>query len=835
MNKRILLFFVLFLNASLIFAQDLNGVKVLINPGHGGLDPANDRNIPTTGFWESVGNLSKGLYLREILQKLGATVVMSRTTNYDADDLPLSSIVAMANNNNVQYMHSIHSNAAGGNYTLMLYQGTNSTPTYPDSKVMSQYIGNEIYSAHRTTDLRLAGDFDFYGTGRAYLGVFKGLTMPGSLSEGSFHDYIPESWRLRNEAYLKHEAWAIAKAFLSFWGRPPLSTGIAAGIVRDVDKASVYSIINASDAKKPVNNIKVTLRANDASNAMTPRVYTGDNYNNGFFMFDEVTPGSYTLVYEAVGYFKDSSTVNVLAGKNNFADKYLVSNSQAEVSSVTFSPASVDSIYPGNQSIVIDFTRAMNTASVEAAISTTPSAPLTFSWTNDAEVKISTSGLPFGTAMTLTIAGTAKGQIEGIFLDGNKDGVGGDSYSFSFKTRSKDVWAPVIESLYPSDKLENVELIPLINLSFNELLNTGTLSGKVQLVKAAGNVPIGVTTKYYPLTNGKAVVSLFPSSALLPNETYNVIVSAGLSDQYGNGVPSNIVYTFKTGSESATITSIDNFELDLLTNWAGPNATSPSGIIASETSIAKNLSITNRFSGSRVSMQLNYSWDKNASSWFIREYLSTGTPKNVTFTSQNILQSYVFGDGSNNKFRFCVADGADFSGLEVSPWYTIDWAGWKLVSWDMGKDGVGVWDGNTKGNGALDGQLKFDSFQFTYTPGSPTSGLLFFDDLRTAVKPYVGVEKENGAVKPSSYSLEQNYPNPFNPSTTLSYQLPENSFVSLKVFDLLGREVATLVNQEQASGKYRVEFNAGNIPSGIYIYMLNAGNYKETKKMMLLK
>ncbi|MGE5353148.1 MAG: Ig-like domain-containing protein, partial [Acidobacteriota bacterium] len=794
MNKRILLFLFLCLNASLIFAQDLNGVKVLINPGHGGLDPANDRNIPETGFWESVGNLSKGLYLREILQKLGATVVMSRTTNYDADDLPLSSIVAMANNNNVQYMHSIHSNAAGGNYTLMLYQGTNATPTYPDSKVMSQYIGNEIYNAHRTTDLRLAGDFDFYGTGKAYLGVFKGLAMPGSLSEGSFHDYIPESWRLRNEAYLKHEAWAIAKAFLSFWGRPALTTGIVAGIVRDVDKPSGYSPINASDAKKPVNNIKVTLKANDPSNTMAPKVYTGDSFNNGFFMFDELTPGSYKVIYEASGYFKDSSTVNVLASKNNFADKYLVSNSQAEVSSVTFSPASVDSIYPGNQTIVIDFTRAMNTASVEAAISITPSAPLTFTWTSDAEVKIGTAGLPFGTAMTLTIAGTAKGKVDGIFLDGNKDGVGGDGFSYSFKTRSKDVWAPVVESVYPADKLENVELIPLINVSFNEALNTSTLTGKVQLIKASGQVPISTTTKYYALTNGKAVVSLFPSSALLTNETYNVVVAAGLTDQYGNAVPSDIVYSFKTGSESPTVTPIDNFELDLLANWAAPAATSPTGIIASGTSIVKNLTITNRFSGSRVSMQLNYSWDKDASSWFLRENLIAGTPKNVTFTSQNVLQAYVFGDGSGNKFRYCVADGTNFSGLEVSPWYTIDWAGWKIVSWDMVKDGLGVWDGNTKGNGALDGQLKFDSFQFTYTPGNATSGMLFFDDLRTVAKAYVGVEKESGALKPSSYTLSQNYPNPFNPSTSLSYQIPENGFVSLKVFDLLGREVATLVN-----------------------------------------
>jgi hypothetical protein len=104
---------------------------------------------------------------------------------------------------------------------------------------------------------------------------------------------------------------------------------------------------------------------------------------------------------------------------------------------------------------------------------------------------------------------------------------------------------------------------------------------------------------------------------------------------------------------------------------------------------------------------------------------------------------------------------------------------------------------------------------------------------------YTGVSNNEGKT-PLSFKLSQNYPNPFNPATTIQYTLPsivgaQGSNTILKIFDLLGREVATLVNQKQKPGEYRVTFNAGNLASGIYFYRLTSGNFVQTKKMMLLK
>ena len=88
---------------------------------------------------------------------------------------------------------------------------------------------------------------------------------------------------------------------------------------------------------------------------------------------------------------------------------------------------------------------------------------------------------------------------------------------------------------------------------------------------------------------------------------------------------------------------------------------------------------------------------------------------------------------------------------------------------------------------------------------------------------------------PTKYNLSQNYPNPFNPSTTIKYSIPKQSTVTLKVFDVLGSEVATIVNGEQSQGKYEVEFDSNNLTSGIYFYRLHVGDYVNTRKMILLK
>jgi hypothetical protein len=108
---------------------------------------------------------------------------------------------------------------------------------------------------------------------------------------------------------------------------------------------------------------------------------------------------------------------------------------------------------------------------------------------------------------------------------------------------------------------------------------------------------------------------------------------------------------------------------------------------------------------------------------------------------------------------------------------------------------------------------------------------------RRQLYPVGGVANEPGI---DGFKLEQNYPNPFNPSTVISYRLPVTSNVTLKVYDILGNEVVTLVNEEKRTGEYEVEFNnhlvkGRNLPSGIYFYRLIAGQFSETMKMILIK
>lgn len=88
---------------------------------------------------------------------------------------------------------------------------------------------------------------------------------------------------------------------------------------------------------------------------------------------------------------------------------------------------------------------------------------------------------------------------------------------------------------------------------------------------------------------------------------------------------------------------------------------------------------------------------------------------------------------------------------------------------------------------------------------------------------------------PIQFHLEQNYPNPFNPVTTITYSLPMRSYVELKIYDMLGREVTALVSKEQNAGEYKVKFNGSSLPSGIYVYTIQAGQFRESKKLVLVK
>jgi len=99
----------------------------------------------------------------------------------------------------------------------------------------------------------------------------------------------------------------------------------------------------------------------------------------------------------------------------------------------------------------------------------------------------------------------------------------------------------------------------------------------------------------------------------------------------------------------------------------------------------------------------------------------------------------------------------------------------------------------------------------------------------------VGVENEKDNKFPSSFSLSQNYPNPFNPSTVISYRIPKEGIVTIKIYDVLGRDVMTLADEYKSAGSYELKFDASELAGGVYIYRIQAGAFNASKKMLLIK
>jgi len=228
---------------------------------------------------------------------------------------------------------------------------------------------------------------------------------------------------------------------------------------------------------------------------------------------------------------------------------------------------------------------------------------------------------------------------------------------------------------------------------------------------------------------------------------------------------------------------------------------------------------------------------------YVNGYLWLETFRNTSVPDVvSVKNNLMWTEWSIGKFR-----GGPFAGVKAYSW--ADW---------VGTGGTGV-NGNplfidqigyVGDQGTLDGELQLSSpainagediqwliesmgLPWTDINGNardntPTIGAYEYD-VRTAVED----PGSNGL--PNEFSLHQNYPNPFNPTTTIKYQIPELSFVTIKVYDVLGNEVATLVNAKKPEGNYEVKFDAVSLPSGIYFYRLQAGSFVETKKMVLMK
>jgi len=127
-------------------------------------------------------------------------------------------------------------------------------------------------------------------------------------------------------------------------------------------------------------------------------------------------------------------------------------------------------------------------------------------------------------------------------------------------------------------------------------------------------------------------------------------------------------------------------------------------------------------------------------------------------------------------------------------------------------------------------ETNIDLTYLVYFTGGGTA-----DGVINLVKdPTSGVEKESG-VAPDEFTLDQNYPNPFNPGTTIQFSIPEPSYVKLEIFNTLGEKVDVLLSEELRGGTYEYNWNASNLKSGIYYYSLTSNNFRQTKKLILLK
>ncbi len=285
--------------------------RVFINPGHGGHD-SDDRHIPTwvvgardtLHYYESNSNLTKALALEEILTNKGYETALSRRTNSTEDDLDLFEIVSLAANSGADIFFSIHSNATGIekriNFPLGLYRGWDGKPAVEGSLMLSEAVMRHAASnqlAVWTHDQRSRGDWSFY-TDWGYkvgLGVLRFNKLPGMLSEGSFHDYLPERERLFNDSYCWLEAWNQSLGFDDYFGRETkFKNGVIAGTVRwsDRERTDDDKRLFGEDQLKPVNGALLRLYT---GRGVMSRIYTLDIMDNGVFVFTNLPKDKYKL------------------------------------------------------------------------------------------------------------------------------------------------------------------------------------------------------------------------------------------------------------------------------------------------------------------------------------------------------------------------------------------------------------------------------------------------------------------------------------------------------------------------------------------------------------
>lgn len=322
--------------------------------------------------------------------------------------------------------------------------------------------------------------------------------------------------------------------------------------------------------------------------------------------------------------------------------------------------------------------------------------------------------------------------------------------------------------------------------------------------------------------SGTKPKKLFPSGSVVPPNGFLVIITDD-ADPSGFGLSSSGEKVWLENDAGLIIDSIDFSALEETQSYIRyPDGTA---------NWVKTDSITRGTANvylfiSPIKMNEIYSRGTTADPDWIEIYNSSSSP--VDLTGYKIYDIGGQG-GTKPKKQFPNGTVIPANGFYVIVTDDSDPSGFGLSS-----NGEEVWLEDASAN-VID-NVVFPAMDVTQSYGRlPDGGM--WQLLNTITKGYsnvpVGVKDESSII--TDYVLYQNYPNPFNPVTIISYQIPENSNVSLKVFDMLGREIAVLVNGLQSAGRYKVEFDGNDFSSGIYFYQLNAGSFSDIKKFVLMR
>ncbi len=805
----------------------LAGWDIYIDPGH-----SRTENTGVFNYSEAHKNLRVGLALRELLLSTTDidTVYLSRTTDFE--QVSLSQRSDHANLVGASWFHSIHSDASGSpsvNRTLLLWgQNGDGTEKVPNGgKAMADIMVDRLTQGMRIGSSGSIGDCSFYGcsiNSGPWLSVNRRTTMPSELSEAGFHTNPTQNQRNMNADWKVLEARTFYWSILAFHGIPAPPERIATGIVSDFESGL------------PINGASVTIGdttyTTDTFASLFNRYSSDpDQLRNGFYYLDSLPEGSLPMTVVATDYRDFVSQLTAADFFFTFVDVALISTKPPTI--VRTTPAEADTSFRILDPILIDFSRPMERPSVEASFQIVPHVTGALAWSSDQNLKFLPDSLPPMTNFVLTISGSAAGQF-GDLLDGNGDGIGGDDFVLNFRTGFPDALPPRIVSSRPVHNSTENDRYSVIAIEYDEeLLASSVVPERFSLFPTAGGPDVPGVLRHY-VVGRQGVVQFFPVEEMTGLELYRFEIDPGVSDPFGNVEENLKRFVFQTRLNTRTQQrDIDDFESNVGTNWWVPQRSgSTTGIVTDSTDSGVEASLVNPQSGSSAALAIDYGWDKAVSTWLLREYLAQGAPRDVLFDDTFVLSAMVFGDGSGNQFRFAVDDNWPNEltrNHEVSPWYTIDWRGWRLVEWDMSTGATGSWIGD----GVLDGTLRFDSIQLTHTPGAAEFGRIVVDDLSLSLLA-APVGTEDGEI-PDRLVLHPNYPNPFNPTTQIEFEIPESGHVRLEVYDVTGRRVHTLADEFMTAGVWSRTWNASGLASGVYLYRLELDKRVRVGRALLLK